>query len=135
MSREPIVLLVAADGLTRLITANGLQMYGYNVLTARNGEEAVALLEANRRIHVLVTDADLGGDPDGLAIARFARGLHPKIEVIYTGRAPFRIPEALKVKGAPSIRTPFHPQQIVGIISEFRQRPAADDEEFGRQVA
>ena len=120
--------------MTRLLTANGLAMYGYTVLTARNGAEAVELLQANRRIDVLVTDADLGGDPDGLAIARFARGLHPKVDVIYTGRQPSRIPEALKVKGAPSIRTPYHPQQIVGIISEFRQRPDAG-EMLDRRVA
>jgi CheY-like chemotaxis protein len=133
VSRQQIVLLVAADGLTRLITANGLAMYGYEVLAAKDGGEAVELLQNNRRVDVLVADADLGSDPDGLAIARFARGLHPKIDVIYTARQPFRIPDGLKVKGAPCIRTPFHPQQIVGIISELKQR--ASPGESDRRVA
>jgi CheY-like chemotaxis protein len=127
MSRQPIVLLVASDGLTRLITANGLNMYGYEVLTAASGTEAVAMLNDSRRINVLVVDAELGGEIDGLSVARLARGANPKMDVIYTARAPFRIPEAAKVKGAPCIRTPYHPQQIVGIITELRHRLSAAD--------
>ena len=127
MSRQPIVLLVASDGLTRLITANGLNMYGYEVLTAASGTEAAAMLNDGRRINVLVVDAELGGEIDGLALARLARGANPKMDVIYTARAPFRIPEAAKVKGAPCIRTPYHPQQIVGIITELWHRLSAAD--------
>ncbi len=127
MSRQLSVLLLASDGLTRQITANGLAMYGYEALLARDGAEAMRILEAERRVDVLVTDADLGGEVGGLAVAKAARLLHPRIDVIYTGRAPHRIPEPAKVKGAPCIRTPYQPQQIVGMISELRQRVPAEE--------
>ena len=73
MARQINVLLVADDGLTRTIAADGLAMYGYGVVTARDGEDAVEQLKLNRRIDVLVTDADMGGERDGLAFYESAR--------------------------------------------------------------
>ena len=122
MSKPATVLIVAPDSLTRQVTASGLTMYGFEPLTARDGRTAVEMLGAERRVDVLVVDADLEGETSGLAVARQARALHPRIDVIYASRMPHRIPEAAKVKGAPSIRSPFQPQQIVGIISELRFR-------------
>lgn len=120
------MLLVASDGMTRQITANGLTMYGYEPILARDGAEAMEALQAGRRIDILVVDADLGGDISGLAVAKAARLLFPRMDVIYTARAPYRIPDEAKVKGAPSIRTPYQPQQIVGMISELRYRMPSD---------
>jgi DNA-binding NtrC family response regulator len=126
VSKPLSVLVVASDGLTRQITANGLTMYGYEPLLARDGVEAMKILESEKRMGVLVVDADLGGEMSGLAVAKAARLLHPRIDVIYASRAPHRIPDAAKVKGAPCIRTPFQPQQIVGMISELRYRMPSD---------
>ena len=133
MSRQLTVRLVASDGLTRPITANGLSMYGYEPLVARDTEEALALLQSARRVDVLVVDADLGGKVDGLGIAKTARLANPRVDVIYTSRQPYRIPEAAKVKGAPCIRTPYQPQQIVGMIGELRTRTPS--EALDRRVA
>jgi CheY-like chemotaxis protein len=125
MSRQPLVLVLAGDVLTRRVTDNCLQMYGYDVLTAESGEEALAQLEENpRRIGVLVTDADIGGVPDGLTLAKTARSLNDKIIVIYTARLPHLIPARQMVANAPIVRTPYFPQQIVGVISQLRYRPA-----------
>ena len=133
MGRQLTVLLVAGDGLTRQITSNGLTMYGYEPLVARDGMEAMMRLQEERRIDILVVDADIGGDVSGLAVAKAARLINPRIDVIYTSRAPYRIADAAKVKGAPSIRTPYQPQQIVGMISELRHRVSS--EEPDRRVA
>lgn len=133
MGRQLTVLLVAGDGFTRQITASGLAMYGYEPLLARDGAEALATLNAERRVDILVVDADIGGEVTGLAVAKAARLINPRIDVIYTARAPYRIPESAKVKGAPSIRNPYQPQQIVGMISELRHRVSSD--ELDRRVA
>jgi CheY-like chemotaxis protein len=132
VSRQLTVLLVASDGLTRQITANGLAMYGYEALVARTGEEALGLLQSARRVDVLVADADLGGEVSGLQVATTARAANPRVDVIYTSRQPFRIPDAAKVKGAPCIRSPYQPQQIVGMISELRHRVPSETD---RRVA
>jgi CheY-like chemotaxis protein len=128
MQKLPTVLLVAGDGLTRLLTASGLAMNGYEVRAANSGAEAVEVIRAATgpdRIGVLVIDVDLAGDPDGFAAARLARGHNPKLMVIYTTRMPQRVPDKQKVSGAPILRTPYHAQQIAGIIRELQQGPQA----------
>jgi CheY-like chemotaxis protein len=126
VSRQPSVLVLASDGLTRQTTATCLQTFGYDVVSARDGEEAVSLLRADRRIGVLVTEADMGGEIDGLAVAKTGRDLNPKMAVIYTARIPHSIPQNRKVSGAPMLRSPYFPQQIVGIIGELRGRSTYD---------
>src|SRR3712207_3988648 len=126
MKRNALVLVVAADALTRQLTRNGLEMYGHEVVTARDGAEALGLLESERRIGIVVTDVELGGDVDGLAVAEAARKADPRMLVIYTARFPHMIPANRKVSAAPTLRSPFHPQQILGVISQLRQTGAGD---------
>lgn len=128
MKRKTLVLVVAGDALTRQLTMNGLQMYGHEVVTARDGREAINLLNSDPRIGVVVTDVELGGEPDGLTVAEAARGIDPRMLVIYTSRFPHTIPAKRKVSSAPTLRTPFHPQQIVGLISQLRQGPGSGEE-------
>ena len=132
MPRQTLILVVASDGLTRRTTASGLQRYDYEVLSASNGDEAAALLrEHGRRLNVLVTDADVKtGAVGGLEVARIARSLNPKVNVIYTSRAPHTIPADRKVSGAPLLRTPYFPQQIVGIIANLRHGATAASAEI-----
>ena len=127
MSKQLVVLLVAGDGLTQLLTTSGLAIYGFEVLTARDGATAIEQLKTQRRIDVVVTDAELGGAVDGLAVARIARELSPKIEVIYTARFPQKLPEKEKVRGAPCIRAPYHPHQIASVIAALKHRVTPDE--------
>ena len=129
MKRKALVLLVAADGLTRRLTTNGLEIYGYEVVTACDGAEALALLQSERRVGILVTDAELGGETDGLAVAQAARAIDPGMIVIYTARSPHMIPAKRKVSAAPTVRAPFHPHQLLGVISQLRQGPADEGAE------
>jgi CheY-like chemotaxis protein len=122
MARHQVVLLIAKDGLVRNVTTAGLSMYGYEVLAASDGRQAAEMLRANEHLTLLVTDADLGGEVDGLAVARLAREINPSIEVIYTSRMPHRIPPMAKVTNAPILRDPYHPHQLVGVISHLRNR-------------
>jgi CheY-like chemotaxis protein len=124
MARHQVVLLVARDGLLRRVTAAGLETYSYEVLVADDGEKAAEILRLRRHVTVLVTDADLGGPIDGLAVARLARDLNPKIDVIYTSRTPHRILLDAIVGNAPMLRDPYHSHQLVGVLSNLRQRPS-----------
>jgi CheY-like chemotaxis protein len=127
MKRNPLVLLAAADGLTRRLTTNGLEIYGYEVVTASNGAEAIELLRGDRRIGIVVADVELGGEVDGLAVAQAARAIDPQMIVIYTARAPQLMPASHKVSAAPALRTPYHPHQLLGVISQLRQGPNAGE--------
>jgi CheY-like chemotaxis protein len=127
VAKQTLVLLVPGDRLTGVLTESGLQGFGYDVLMVRSPDQALDLLRSASRIDVLVVDADLPNNA-GLALAKAARSLDPKYKVIYTSRNPFQIPDREKIAGAPWLRTPYHPHQLVGLISSLSGRLGADDE-------
>jgi CheY-like chemotaxis protein len=130
MAAHPsFVLVLASNRQACRCTASCLETFGYRVLVAQTGADAAALLQQERRISTLVTDADLGGEVDGLAVAVIARRLNPATRVIYTSTRPHAIPAGRKVTGAPSLRAPYQPNQIIGIIGELRGRATDDQRE------
>lgn len=122
MAHSTLVLLIPDDPLTGLLTLSS-----YDALVASSTTEAQGLLEAHRRIGALVVNADL---PDGraLALAKAGRSLNPKLAVVYTSRMPQRLPEKDKVPGAPTLRVPYHPHQLVGVIGQLTGRVSSEDE-------
>jgi hypothetical protein len=110
-----------------MTTANSLVSYGYEVLLTSTLEEARHLLCTNRRISVLVIDADLGLAGAGLSLAREGRVSDPDLKVIYTSRMPFRLRDAEKVSGAPCLCTPYRPHQLAGVISQLIRRIAPEE--------
>jgi CheY-like chemotaxis protein len=127
MNRSTLVLILPDDPLMGLLILSSLPGYGYDALVAGSAPEALALFEANRRIGVLVVNADLP-EGRGLALAKAARALNPKLAVIYTSRLPQRVPEREKVTGAPCLRIPYHPHQLVGLIGQLTGRVVSDEE-------
>ena len=125
MAKQPLVLLVPGDRLTSLLTRRGLEGYGYDVLTASGVEEALDLLRTNTRISVLVVDVKLENTSASLAFAKAARMADPRVNVVYTCSIPHRLPEREKVRGAPCLRTPYHPHQLVGVIAQISNQNEA----------
>lgn len=130
MARQPLVLLVPRDRLTGILTSNGLLSYGYDVLVAASIEDAFDLLSTNPRISVLVINVEIENASEGLALAKIARRDDPKIKVVYTCGIPNRLPEREKVTGAPCIRTPYHPHQLVGVIGQISNRYVPNEYEL-----
>ena len=127
MSCQPLVLLVPADRVTGAATIKGLVSYGYEVLSAGSMEQAREMLRAHRRICVLVVDTDPRQAEDGLSLARDARAFNPDLKIIYTSHLPSRISHGQKVIGAPCLRTPYRPHQLVSVIGQLIRRPVAEE--------
>ena len=125
MGRHPLVLLVPGDRLTGVLTKSGLEGYGYDVLTTSSVEDALDLLRTNARINVLVVDVKLENTSAGLALAKAARIADPRVNIVYTCGMPHRLPEREKVRGAPCLRTPYHPHQLVGVIAQISNQNEA----------
>ncbi len=125
-SHASFVLVLTKNRQAGRCTAGCLQTFGYTVFTAHAGAEAAELLQREPRISTLVTDADLHGEVDGLSVALIARRLNPAMRVIYTSALPHAIPANRKVAGAPSLRAPYQPNQIIGIIGELRGRTSEE---------
>jgi len=114
----PTVLLPAAH---RAISSS-LARFGYEVLTASDTTEALALLRASRCITVLVADVDAGG----LALAREARAIRPTLGIVYTAIAPHRVAEREMVPDAPMLRSPYGAHQLAGVIYGLGRRVLDD---------
>lgn len=80
LSHAALVLIVDDDEAVVEITAEILETLGYDVLTARNGPEAVELLRKNSRISVLFSDIQMPG-MGGEELAAIALMLRPGIRV------------------------------------------------------
>jgi CheY-like chemotaxis protein len=88
-SQAALVLIVDDDEAVVEISAEILGTLGYDVLTARNGSEAVALLRRNSCVSVLFTDIQRPG-MGGEELAAIALMLRPRIRVVFT--SGFRTP-------------------------------------------
>ena len=115
---QPTVLLPA----THRAISSSLARFGYEVLTASDKTEALALLRASRCITVLVADVDAGG----LTLAREARAIRPNLGIIYTAMAPHRVAERERVPDAPMLRSPYGAHQLAGVISGLGRRVLDD---------
>ncbi len=78
------ILLVEDDELVREYALNQLTSMGYQVLTAGNGPEALAILKSDREIDLLFTDLIMPGGMSGRDLAEAANSLRPGIKVLYT---------------------------------------------------
>lgn len=76
------ILIVEDDELLRFLTVNIVEGAGFVPIEAANADEAVAILEARSDIALLLTDIDMSGSMDGLALAHAVRNRWPPIKII-----------------------------------------------------
>ncbi len=81
------VLVVEDEAAVRLLVVELLGDLGYAVLEARDGPAAMAIVESDHRIDLLITDVGLPG-MNGRQVAEFARTRRPRLKVLFmTGYA------------------------------------------------
>jgi len=76
------ILLVEDDDSVRRITTVVLQSFGYTVVTASNGPEAIDLLQQDLQPDILITDVVMP-EMSGRELADKVRIIAPKIRVLY----------------------------------------------------
>ena len=76
------VLVVEDHEDVRRVVAAQLDSLGYRVLEAEDGVSALAVLNSNASIDLLLTDTVMLGKPQGPALAEQARIIHPDLRVI-----------------------------------------------------
>ncbi len=114
------ILLVEDEFLVRLTLAEALVDAGFEVAEAESGDEAMRLVTGPDGFDMLVTDVQMPGALDGVALARLVRETDPGIPVIYmTG-----LPESLR--GAQPlgpreafICKPYGPAEVLGVIRQL----------------
>lgn len=105
------VLVVDDDSSVLEMLVNMLEDLGCDVVSARSGEEALAQLEQNERISILITDINMPG-MDGHELAELATRVRPNLKVLQlSGREPRR-------GGLPMIRKPFSFEDLANVMKQ-----------------
>jgi two-component system, cell cycle sensor histidine kinase and response regulator CckA len=118
------VLLVEDEPAVRLMTSRALQEFGYGVIEASGGHQALGILEREGgRVDILITDVILPG-MDGPELARRSAELRPELPVLfisgYTDAEMVR--RGLLETGQPFLQKPFTPEAISREIARLLRK-------------
>jgi PAS domain S-box-containing protein len=116
-----VVLLVEDETAVRQMASRVLQEYGYGVIEASDGREALGLLERSEgRIRLLVTDVVMP-EMDGRELARRVEALSPGLPVLYmSGYTDDEIVRrGLLEAGQPFLQKPFNPETLGGQVARM----------------
>ena len=123
MTDSPVLLLVDDEVLIADMLHDALVDAGFDVVTANDGDWAIAMLDdPTLTIAGLITDINMGGPTDGWAVARHARERLSDLPVVYmTGGAA----SEWSAHGVPMsilVGKPFATAQIVTAIASLLNR-------------
>jgi CheY-like chemotaxis protein len=116
--KRPVVLIVEDEFLLRMNAAEMIGDSGFEVVEARNADEAIAILEGRPDIHVVFTDIQMPGSMDGLKLARFVRGRWPPVKIVATSGFVHVGKDDLP-EGSRFLPKPYRPDQIVATLREM----------------
>ena len=116
MSDRLDILLVEDDDLVMMSFSDMLRDMGHDVFEAPAAPEALAWLDKNRCVDVLITDIDLSG-MDGRELVRQARRLVPDLRVIYSsGHRAEKIPDLGSDPLARFLQKPFGSMEVDAVF-------------------
>jgi CheY-like chemotaxis protein len=78
------ILVVEDEVLIRLALADSLRTAGYSVIEAANGGDALSWLRSGQDCDLVITDVNMPGPVDGIALAKCAKRLSAGLPVIVT---------------------------------------------------
>jgi CheY-like chemotaxis protein len=110
------ILLVEDEWLILDVAAAELEDAGFDVLTARDGDAALALLEGGAEVDLLFTDIRMPGQLDGWALARAARALRPDLPVAFASGYSREEPE---VENAVYFKKPYRTADIIVALGKL----------------
>ena len=111
-SRRPRILVVDDEPMILDFVRSFLVKGGYDVLTAPNGEQALAVFRSNPDIDLLVTDIVMP-KMDGIKLAHRLSEMHGNMRVLFiTGYSE----EQTGTQAVNTIRKPFTPVQLLAAV-------------------
>ncbi len=114
------VLLVEDEDAVRTLTARVLVDRGYVVLTARNGREALAVLDRpDHGVHLVLTDVVMP-DMGGLELSEHVTRAHPEVRIVYMSgyTEGDKLQPGVRNSPYPFLQKPFSPESLAVRIRE-----------------
>ncbi len=120
------ILVVDDEPQIRKLLHTGLSSFGYDLLLAANGQEALTMV-ARQQPDIIVLDINLGSEPDGLTVCRQLRPWSATPIIILTVNDDKRIRLAALNAGADDyITKPFDMEELEARIRAVLRRSVAE---------
>jgi len=104
-------VLVVDDTIdARLSLASLLRVVGYTVYEASDAAQALELLRSSMPVDALITDVEMPGMMDGLALAAHVRATHPHIAVAVASGGDYA--EAIGDPAVLFLRKPYNSERL-----------------------
>jgi CheY-like chemotaxis protein len=120
--RTNTIVVVEPDILARIVLGEYLRECGYKVLECANADDVLIILAAGRRIDVVLSEIDLGGEFDGFHLARQIRETHPTVEVLLTADPANAADKAGELCDEGPLEKPYHPRDVIRRLNRLRER-------------
>ena len=120
---KPVVLVVEDEVLVQMLVLEVLDDLGVEALEAGDGATALAIVKADPRIQLLVTDVGLPG-MNGRQLAAAVRELRPELRILFvTGYADKAAAGELDGPDMDMITKPFALETLSDKVSQMLGRP------------
>ena len=116
------LLIVEDDDAVRDLTCRILRRTGHRVLSARNGHEALAVLNSGEMVQLVIADIVMPG-MNGIELGEHIRRDFPTLPVLFTsGYVAPDVGDAVGLAdGSRFMEKPYRPDQLVARVSELLQ--------------
>ena len=88
MPRRLKILVVEDQEAVRAVACGFLEDFGYDVIEAEDGLQALAKLQENPDVDLMFSDVVMPGGLNGFDLAQAARGIRPDLKVVHTSGYP-----------------------------------------------
>lgn len=118
------ILIVEDEAIVRFHLADLFEDAGYRVREAPHAAAAIAILEADRSIGILLTDVDMPGDMDGVRLAHHVRDRYPPTVLLVMSGVATPSPAELPARTL-FVAKPFDPHRLLDRIAQVTDRDSA----------
>jgi PAS domain S-box-containing protein len=86
--KPPKILVVEDQEAVRAVACGFLEDFGYGIVEAEDGLQALARLQENPDIDLMFSDVVMPGGLNGFDLAQAARGIRPDLKIVHTSGYP-----------------------------------------------
>jgi len=87
-ARRPKILVVEDQEAVRAVACGFLEDFGYDVVEAEDGYQALSRLQENPDVDLMFSDVVMPGGMNGFDLAQAARGIRPGLKIVHTSGYP-----------------------------------------------
>ncbi len=116
------ILIVEDEVVVRMNVSEYLRDYGYKVIEAASGDEALQVLkDPTISVHIVFSDVQMPGTLDGFGLSQWIRSHRPELRVLLAGTLDRAVHTAAQVCEEGPLTKPYEPQALLSRIKRLQR--------------